>query len=45
VIPLGPQAQAIVREFLKADLGAYLFSPREIVEAHHAKRAQARKRL
>ena len=32
VIPLGPKAQAIVREFLKPDLEAYLFSPRDVVE-------------
>ena len=43
VIPLGPKAQEIVKEFLKPDLTAYLFSPRETVEAHHEKRAQARR--
>jgi integrase len=31
VIPLGPKAQAIVREFLKPGLEAYLFSPRDVV--------------
>jgi integrase len=43
VIPLGPQAQAIVKEFLKADLGAYLFSPREAACAAYSQRARARK--
>lgn len=32
VIPLGPRAQAIVKEFLKHDPDAYLFSPRDVVE-------------
>jgi integrase len=43
VIILGPKAQAIVRQFLKADLQAFLFDPRDVVEAHHAERARKRK--
>jgi integrase len=43
VVYLGPRAQAIVREFLKAEPEAYLFSPRERVEALRAERAAARK--
>jgi integrase len=43
VIPLGPRAQAIVREFLTPDLSAFLFSPRAAVGVLHARRRQARK--
>jgi integrase len=43
VIFLGAQAQEVVRPFLKTDLHAYLFSPREYVESLHARRAQKRK--
>jgi integrase len=43
VIPLGPKAVAIVREFLKPDLAAHLFNPREAVETHHAERTKSRK--
>jgi site-specific recombinase XerD len=43
VIYLGPQAQEIIRPFLKADLQAYLFSPRDWVEELHAARGAARK--
>ncbi len=42
-IPLGPRAQALVREFLRPDTAAYLFDPREAVAEHHARRAHARK--
>jgi integrase len=42
IIPLGPKAQAIVREFLKADTTAYLFDPRTVVNAHFVKDTQAR---
>jgi integrase len=42
VIPLGPKAQEIVREFLKPDLSAHLFSPADTVEAIHASRRAAR---
>ena len=45
VIAVGPKAQAILAEFLEArsDPGAYLFDPRDVVEAHHAERARRRK--
>src|SRR5262249_48330031 len=35
---LGPRAQAVVKPWLKADLTAYLFSPREAVQEFHAAR-------
>ncbi len=40
VIIVGPKAQEILRPFLKADPQAYLFDPRDVVEAHHAERAR-----
>jgi integrase len=43
LIHLGKQAQAVIRPFLKPDLQAYLFSPREALEEHHARRANQRK--
>jgi integrase len=43
VIYLGPQAQAVIRPFLRTDLGAYLFSPGEALEEHHARRRAQRK--
>jgi integrase len=43
VIVVGPQAQAILVEFLKPDPQAYLFDPRDVVEAHHAERSRKRK--
>jgi hypothetical protein len=43
VIFLGPQAQEVIRPFLKTDLHAYLFSPRAWVQELHARRAAARK--
>jgi integrase len=43
VILLGPKAQEIVREFLKPDLTAYLFSPADVVEEMHARRRASRK--
>lgn len=43
LIPLGPRAQAIIKEFLKEDPMAYLFSPRETVRAIHETRTRARK--
>jgi integrase len=42
VIPLGPKAQAIVREFLKPDLSAYLFSPADSVAERHLRRRASR---
>ena len=43
VIFLGPQAQQVLKPFLKPDPQAYLFSPRDYVEALHARRAALRK--
>jgi integrase len=45
VIPLGPQAQAVIREFLDRDPSAFLFDPREVVAAHHARRTHLRKTI
>lgn len=42
VIDLGPRAQAVLRPWLKADLEAYLFSPREAEAARNAARREAR---
>lgn len=39
VIFLGPQAQAVVKPFLKTDLQAYLFSPADAIAARDARRA------
>ncbi len=39
VIAIGPQAQAVLREFFTPDLQAYLFSPCRAVEELHAERA------
>ncbi len=43
VIPLGPKAQATIKEFLKPDLEAYLFDLREAVAALHARRVAGRR--
>ncbi len=43
VIVLGPQAQAVVREFLKEDASRYLFSPRDAVAELHAARGRRRR--
>src|SRR5262249_42529817 len=43
VIHLGKQAQAVIRPFLRTDLQAYLFSPREALDEHHARRREERK--
>ncbi len=37
-IYLGPKAQAIIKRFLKIDLQAYLFSPKDAEEARNSKR-------
>jgi integrase len=42
-ILLGPQAQAVVTEFLGSDRDAYLFRPEDAVAEHHARRGSARK--
>jgi hypothetical protein len=43
LIYIGPRAQEIIKPFLKTDLEAYLFSPREHVAALHARRAARHK--
>jgi integrase len=43
LIHLGKQAQEAIRPFLKPDLQAYLFTPREALEEHHALRRERRK--
>jgi len=43
VIDLGPRAQTIIKEFLKPDLTAYIFSPADAVAEHHAEERRSRK--
>jgi integrase len=43
VVPLGPRCQAIVREYLKTDVSAYLFSPSEVMTEFHAELRRNRK--
>ena len=43
VIHLGPKAQALVKQFLKPDLTAYLFSPAESEAWHRRERRAARR--
>ncbi len=43
IVYLGPKAQAILQPFLRADLAAYLFSPKESLEQIHADRRRNRK--
>ena len=40
---LGPQAQAVLKPWLRTDLSAYLFSPREAMEEYRAKLRENRK--
>lgn len=42
-ISLGPKAQELIRPFLKPDLSAFLFSPREAVEERNRLRRQNRR--
>jgi integrase len=42
-IPIGPQAQELLKEFFTTDINAYLFSPDRAVEELHAKRTANRK--
>jgi integrase len=42
IIRFGPQAREILNKWLKTDLGAYLFSPRESEAAHNAERRAQR---
>jgi integrase len=43
VVYLGPHAQEVIRPWLKTDLHAYVFSPKEARDWHHAQRATNRK--
>lgn len=43
IVPIGPQAQEIIRRNLKTDVRAYLFSPSEAATERHARRRAARK--
>ncbi|NQT20883.1 MAG: site-specific integrase [Planctomycetes bacterium] len=43
MIELGPKAQGIIKEFLKPDLGAFLFSPADATEERNAERRRNRK--
>jgi integrase len=43
VVLIGPRAQEVVRQYLKPDVEAFLFSPAEAVEAQHAQRGKERK--
>jgi integrase len=43
VIYLGQQAQEVIRPFLRTDLQAYLFCPREALDEHHARRREGRR--
>ena len=42
-IPIGPQARAILQEWLRTDLAAYLFSPKEAMGEQRAERRRNRK--
>ena len=43
LIPLGPQAQEVLKGFLKADPDAFLFTPKEAMEHFNAKRRAERR--
>jgi integrase len=43
LIPLGPKAQAVLQEFLRPDLRAYVFSPIEADQERAARRRQERR--
>jgi len=43
VIELGPKAQRVIREFLKTDTGAYLFSPADAEGERNEQRSRKRK--
>jgi integrase len=43
IIPIGPRGQGIIRQWLKPDLHAFLFSPRETMAALRLKQRQERK--
>jgi integrase len=43
VIPIGPKAERIVRKYLKTDIQAFLFSPREAMESFRRRQREERK--
>jgi integrase len=43
IVQLGPRAQHILKEWLKPDVEAFLFSPKEAMQEHSAKARAARK--
>jgi integrase len=43
IIPIGPRGQEIIRQWLKPDLYAYLFSPREAMDALRVQQRRDRK--
>jgi site-specific recombinase XerD len=43
VVPLGPRAQEVLKPWLRTELEAYLFSPREAIAEHRAERRRNRK--
>jgi integrase len=43
IVPIGPRGQEIIKQWLKSDLYAYLFSPRETMDALRLKQRQERK--
>jgi integrase len=42
-IPLGPKAQELLKPWLRTEMMAYLFSPKEAMEEHRVARRQGRK--
>jgi len=43
IVPLGPTAQELLTPWLNRNQTAYLFSPREVVEANHDRRRKSQK--
>jgi integrase len=43
IVPIGPRGQEIIRQYLKPDLYAYLFSPRDAVACWRAEQRRRRK--
>src|SRR5262249_19560403 len=43
VIPIGPRGQAIIKEFLRTDLDAFLFDPRQTLAESRQRRREGRK--
>lgn len=43
IVPLGPQAQEVLKPWLRTEIEAYLFQPREAVAEHRAERWRNRK--